>query len=82
LIAGLFICWLLLRTVPRLGERKLAIGVLSLLALQCGLGVADVALLTPLWMQITHLLVADILWIALVVLTARICVVGKTQVAV
>jgi heme a synthase len=80
-IAGLFICWLLLRSVPRPAERKLGIGVLSLLALQCGLGIADVVLLAPLWMQITHLLVADILWITLVVLAARICVVPGTQAA-
>ena len=80
-IAGLFICWLLLRSVPRPAERKLGIGVLSLLALQCGLGVADVVLLAPLWMQITHLLVADVLWITLVVLAARICVVPQTPAA-
>ncbi len=53
-----------------------------LLALQCALGVADVVLLAPLWLQITHLLGADLLWIALVVLAARISVVGWTQVAV
>jgi cytochrome c oxidase assembly protein subunit 15 len=78
-IAGLFICWLLLRSLSLPAERKLAIGVLSLLALQFGLGVADLVLLAPLWMQILHLLGADLLWIALVVLAARICVVGKTQ---
>ena len=81
-IAGLFICWLLLRSVPRPAERGLAIGVLLLLALQCALGVADVALLAPLWLQITHLLGADLLWITLVVLAARVCVLGRTQVAV
>ncbi len=74
-IAGLFICWLLLRGVTRPSERKLAVGVLSLLVLQCVLGIADVLLLTPLWLQITHLFVADLLWITLVVLAARICVV-------
>jgi heme a synthase len=74
-IAGLFICWLLLRSVPRPGERRLAIGVLSLLGLQCVLGIADVVLLAPLWLQITHLFAADLLWIALVVLAARVCVV-------
>src|SRR5258708_4560686 len=78
-IAGLFICWLLLRSIPRPEERKLAIGVLSLLVLQCVLGVADVVLLAPLWLQITHLFVADLLWIALVVLAARICVVPRMQ---
>jgi heme a synthase len=51
-------------------------GVLSLLALQIALGVADVALLAPLWLQITHLLGADLLWIALVLLAARASVIA------
>jgi cytochrome c oxidase assembly protein subunit 15 len=76
-LAGLFICWLLLRGIRRPADRRLTIGVLLLLALQCALGVADVVLLAPLWLQITHLLGADLLWIALVVLAARICVVGR-----
>ena len=78
-IAGVFICWLLLRSVARPKERQLAIGVLSLLALQCVLGIADVVLLAPLWLQITHLFVADLLWITLVLLAARICVVPRVQ---
>jgi heme a synthase len=78
-IAGIFVCWLLLHSVQRPEERKLAIGVLSLLALQCVLGAADVVLLTPLWLQITHLFVADLLWITLVLLAARICVVTRMQ---
>jgi cytochrome c oxidase assembly protein subunit 15 len=76
-VAGLFICWLLLRGIRRPADRRLTMGVLLLLALQCALGVADVVLLAPLWLQITHLLGADLLWIALVVLAARICVVGN-----
>ncbi|HEY0785434.1 MAG TPA: COX15/CtaA family protein, partial [Acidobacteriaceae bacterium] len=63
-IAAVFIGWLLLRSFPRPAERRLAVGVLSLLLLQFALGVADVALLAPLWLQITHLLGADLLWIA------------------
>jgi len=78
-LAGLFICWLLVRCVSRHGERRLAIGVALLLTMQYGLGLADVALLAPVWMQIVHLLGADLMWIALVVLTARICVVGKSE---
>jgi heme a synthase len=78
-IAGIFLCWLLLRSFSQSAERRPATWVLVLLALQCLLGVADMVLLTPLWMQILHLLGADLLWIALVVLTARVCVVGQTQ---
>jgi cytochrome c oxidase assembly protein subunit 15 len=76
-VAGLFICWLLLRSISRPAEHKLAAAVLVLLAVQYGLGVADVALLAPVWMQIIHLLGADLLWIALIVLAAKICVPGK-----
>ena len=80
-IAGLFICWLLLRSIARPSERKLALLVLGLLLLQFALGLADVTLLAPVWLQILHLLGADLLWIALVVLAARVCVVSKAQTA-
>ena len=75
-IAGVFIGWLVLRSLSRPADRALAVWVLSLLTLQIALGVADVALLAPLWLQITHLLGADLLWIALVLLAARVSVVG------
>jgi heme a synthase len=80
-IAGLFICWLLIRSFGRPSERKLALLVLGLLVLQFALGIADVTLLAPVWLQIVHLLGADILWIALVVLAARVCVMSKAQTA-
>lgn len=74
-IAGAFICWLIFAGAWKGRNRKLAGGVAALLVLQYALGFADVALLAPTWMQIVHLLGADMLWIALVVLTARLCVV-------
>ena len=80
-IAGLFICWLLMRSFARPSERKLALLVLGLLLLQFALGLADVTLLAPVWLQIVHLLGADVLWIALVVLAARVCVMSKAQTA-
>ncbi|WP_254062505.1 COX15/CtaA family protein [Acidobacterium sp. S8] len=74
-LAGAFICWLIFTSAWRGRNRSLAMGVVGLLALQYLLGFADVALLAPTWMQIVHLLGADLLWIALVVLTARVCIV-------
>jgi cytochrome c oxidase assembly protein subunit 15 len=35
------------------------------------LGVLDVVLLAPVWLQVLHLLGAVVLWAGLVVLTAR-----------
>lgn len=74
-VAGVFICWLIYKAAWRGENRRLAGTVIGLLFLQYALGVADVMLLAPTWMQIVHLLGADLLWIALVVLTARICLV-------
>lgn len=74
LIAGAFIVGLVARSL-RTSARSLALGVLAFLGLQYLLGVADIAFLAPTWMQMTHLLGADLLWIALVILSARLCLV-------
>jgi len=56
----------------RAGRRSpIARVLLALLGLQFVLGVADVLLLAPAWMQILHLLGADLYWIALVLLAAE-----------
>jgi cytochrome c oxidase assembly protein subunit 15 len=60
-LAGAFICWLLWQSV-RVGiNRRLGLLVLGLLLLQFGLGFADLWLLAPTWMQVVHLLGADLL---------------------
>lgn len=45
-----------------------------LVGLQLGIGVMNILLLAPVWMQVIHLLVADLMWIQLVVLTADVFV--------
>jgi cytochrome c oxidase assembly protein subunit 15 len=74
-LASVFLIWLLVRASQQTtiwDNRGLSALVLVLLALQYVLGVFDVLLLAPLWLQIAHLLGADVLWSALVVLTARL----------
>ncbi len=73
LIAGAFILWIVFRGLSSTENRGLSIAVISLLVLQYALGVADIALLASVSLQIIHLLGADLLWIALVVLTADLC---------
>ena len=51
---------------------KLARTVCGLLTLQFVMGAVDVLLLAPTWLQVAHLLGADMLWTALVVLAARL----------
>src|SRR4051812_23808414 len=73
--ASVFLIWLVVRASRRLvywDNRRLCALVLILLAAQYLLGFLDVALLAPVWLQIVHLLGADVLWAALVVLSARL----------
>lgn len=68
----------LLFGAPRLGRGqgsaagRLGRGVAVLAAVQLVLGAANVILLAPVWMQMIHLLVADLLWIAFVILGATV----------
>jgi cytochrome c oxidase assembly protein subunit 15 len=76
MIATVFIAWLAFKAVTATyvaPQRPLALAVILLLGFQIALGLADVTLLAPVWMQVLHLLGADLLWIAMIVLTARIC---------
>ena len=76
-VACFFLVWLLVRTArnsTRGNNRGLSALVLSLLAAQIVLGILDVVFLAPAWLQIAHLLGADLLWSALVVLAARLVI--------
>jgi cytochrome c oxidase assembly protein subunit 15 len=78
-IAAAFVVWLVVRSRRADALRNTTL-VLSLLALQFILGIADVILLAPTWMQIVHLLGADLYWIALTLLAARVVWPASAQV--
>ena len=67
IIGVVCVAWLCLRV-----RSKVARWVVTLLVLQLVLGTGDVLLLAPTWMQILHLLGADLYWIALVALCADV----------
>jgi heme a synthase len=80
LVAALFVIWLVRRSGQRhreltaladVGRLHLAKLVVGLLIAQFALGIADVLLLAPAWMQLVHLLGADLYWVALVLLAAE-----------
>jgi len=80
LVAALFALWLAVHArksapsqspVQHASRERLANLLLLLLGLQFALGIADVLLLAPAWMQLLHLLGADLFWIALVLLAAQ-----------
>lgn len=76
-LSSAFLIWLLVRAAKQRSHwdnRALSALVLILLAAQYVLGILDVAYLAPVWLQIAHLLGADVLWVALVVLAARLTI--------
>ena len=80
-IAGAFIAWLLVQSFRRAASpqiHRLGIAVLCTLLLQTLLGIADVLLQAPTWLQIVHLLGADVFWICLVLLTVSYCLIEKS----
>lgn len=50
--------------------RRLGRILTAILVVQLGAGALNVALLAPVWMQLIHLLLSDVLWIVLVLLTS------------
>jgi len=81
LVAAVFVIWLVrcsrqaggtVGRTERIARTPFARVVLGLLLLQFALGVADVLLLAPAWMQLIHLLGADLYWVALLLLAADI----------
>ena len=73
LLAGAFLIWLVYRAARIPMHRRLSLTVASFGLVQFALGIGDIVLLTPTTMQLLHLLGADLLWISLVVLLARLC---------
>jgi heme A synthase len=52
--------------------RRLALALAGLVLIQWGAGLVNVILLAPIWMQLLHLFLADLVWIAYVLLAANV----------
>jgi len=55
---------------PSVWVKRAMFMLIALVLIQLGAGLLNVFLLAPIWLQLVHLLLADLLWIALVILTA------------
>ena len=81
-VAGAFVLWLLVRALrsdapPKM--QKLGMAVLLTLLVQYLLGAVDVLGQQPTWLQILHLLGANLFWIFLVLLTANYCLIKRSH---
>jgi cytochrome c oxidase assembly protein subunit 15 len=63
-------CLVLIQQNRRLGRHSASFALTCTLTLQVVVGIADVLLLTPTWIQVIHLLAADLFWICLVTIAA------------
>lgn len=69
--ASTYILWAIFKTASRQTRpARTAIALATLFCAQILLGIINVLLLAPVWLQILHLCVADLLWIALVIVSA------------
>jgi cytochrome c oxidase assembly protein subunit 15 len=76
-IAGIYIIWVVLRSASRsMGQSRAAMALIILLLTEIGIGILNVSLLAPVWLQILHLLVADTIWISLVLASAALVLEG------
>jgi heme a synthase len=70
-IAACYVLWVIWRiSTGRNRFSRSAIALIILLFVQVGIGMTNVLLLVPVWLQIAHLFVADALWILLVLASA------------
>lgn len=72
-VVAMFLCLgagLLNHLRPSPATRRFALGMWGCLGLQMAIGLLNVALLAPIWMQVLHVLGADLLWLSIVLLGA------------
>jgi heme A synthase len=79
-IAALAGCWICYYAVScanrRTDARRQAWWTLGLLGAQLSIGMLNLALAAPIWLQMVHLLAADLFWISLVLLCAQMLKAG------
>lgn len=71
LISACYVLWIVLgSSASRNRFSRSAIALIILFFVQVGVGMTNVLFLAPVWLQIAHLFLADVLWVLLVVVSA------------
>jgi len=82
-IAAAVAAWLAWYAISNMVRRPVlrprAVPLLALIAAQIIAGVANLLLLAPVWMQIVHLLLADLVWISLVIFCVEVLSLPATR---
>jgi len=72
-IGAIYVLWIILRSPKNDGRVSNQVVMLAgVLIGQIGLGILNVILLAPVWLQIVHLLVAELSWVLVVLASANL----------
>jgi len=72
-IAAIYVVWLILRNLKRPGRlQNQEVMLAGVLIGQISLGFLNVLLLAPVWLQLVHLLAAELLWVLVVLSSANL----------
>lgn len=79
-LAAVYVCWIIARSYKSSDQPSKQVLALALTLMgQIGLGILNVLLLAPVWLQIVHLFVAEVFWI-LLVLASSTLIFGSRQI--
>lgn len=72
-IGAMYVLWIILRSSKIPGRRwNQAVMLAGILIAQIGLGILNVVLLAPVWLQIVHLCIAELFWVLVVLASANL----------
>jgi len=72
-IGAMYVVWLIQKSLRNRGHSSSQVVMLAgVLIAQIGLGILNVMLLAPVWLQIVHLLVAELFWVLVALASATL----------
>jgi heme a synthase len=72
-IGTIYVLWIIFKSSKTLGRVSNQVVMLAgVLIAQVGLGILNVILLAPIWLQIVHLFVAELFWVSVVLASANL----------
>lgn len=69
-LTALLAVWQIRKRPEDLRTKRIGLTLIGLILIQLAAGALNVLLLTPIWMQMVHLFLADLLWLSLILLAA------------
>lgn len=78
-IGAIYVVWLIQKSLRKGDSSSRVVMLAGVLIAQIGLGILNVMLLAPVWLQIVHLLVAELFWVLAVLASANLLLYGVNK---